>query len=97
MLCVCSDLLGNITNLFLTRAESVICDEGVLDQTPLWFLDIQTSVKPRSCGTKQWKMEIIHVFSALNNNIKTTSDGWKDIPFSLGCCFFPFCSHHLST
>lgn len=28
-------------------------------------------------------MEIIHVFSTLNNNIQTTSDGWKDIPFCL--------------
>lgn len=94
---VCRDLSGNTTNLFLTRAESVICDEGVLDRSPVWVLDIQTSVKPPSCGTKRWKMEIIHVFSALNDIIKTTSDGCRDIPFSLGCCFFPFRSHHLRT
>lgn len=83
VLCACSDLAGNKSNLFLTRAESVICDEGVLDQTPVWFPDIQTAVKPQSCGAKLWKMDIIHVFSALNNNIKTTSDEWKDIPLSL--------------
>lgn len=76
-------LWGIKDNLFLTRAESVICDEEVLDQTLVWFLDIQTSVKAQSCGAKRWKMEIVHVFSALNNNIKTASDEWKDIPFSL--------------
>lgn len=42
MLCLCTDLSENMTNLFLTGAESVISDEGLFDPTPAWFLDIRT-------------------------------------------------------
>lgn len=54
MLCMCSDLVENMTNLFLTRAGFGISD-GVFDPTPVWLLDIPTSAKPRFYGTKSWK------------------------------------------
>lgn len=46
--------------------------------------------QPRSCGTKGWKMEVIHVSSALNNNIKPASGVEKAFLLACRLCFVPF-------
>lgn len=85
----CRDHLENMSNLFRTRAGSGISDEGVFDRTPVWFPDIPTSTQPRSCGTKGWKMEVIHVSSALNNNINPASGVEKAFLLACWLCFVP--------